>query len=307
MKFLHARTGSAQNLAFVALMCALNAVVATLSTLVPLSSLFVIIFLPLVSVLTVILCEDKYAIIYLVAAIALSLGVTAYDITATLFYIIPAIVVGTLYDFLSKKNFPLAYTIFVTSILEMGLNYAALPLIKLLSGQDFLLVIETLLGVEQNPVVPYLVPSLIFIYSLMEVILASITSSLVMQRFGLKQATEGKLSWLYSVLAISFSLVAIGLAFAEISWGYWGLFAGIYFLFYALWTYFRKLPVWTYILLGLSAVAGWVVFACFYRSFPPYAGPLLLGVVTISFAIPALIVRLLFRVTPPVTQPQKHE
>ena len=83
MKFLHARTGSAQNLAFVALMCALNAVVATLSTLVPLSSLFVIIFLPLVSVLTVILCEDKYAIIYLVAAIALSLGVTAYDITAT--------------------------------------------------------------------------------------------------------------------------------------------------------------------------------------------------------------------------------
>jgi hypothetical protein len=87
-------------------MCALNAVVATLSTLVPLSSLFVIIFLPLVSVLTVILCEDKYAIIYLVAAIALSLGVTAYDITATLFYIIPAIVVGTLYGFLSKKNFP---------------------------------------------------------------------------------------------------------------------------------------------------------------------------------------------------------
>jgi hypothetical protein len=90
MKFLHQRKGAAQNLAFLGLMCALNSVVATLSTLVPLSSLFVIIFLPLVSSLTVILCEDKYALVYVIAAIALSLSVTAYDITATLFYIIPS-------------------------------------------------------------------------------------------------------------------------------------------------------------------------------------------------------------------------
>ena len=168
MKFLHQRKGAAQNLAFLGLMCALNAVVATLSTLVPLSSLFVIIFLPLVSSLTVILCEDKYTLVYVVAAIALSLGVTAYDITSTLFYIIPAIIVGALYGFLLKKGFPTAYLIFVAALLEMGLNYAALPLIKLMTGKDFLATIVGLLGLADNTFIPKLYPTFIFAYSLMK-------------------------------------------------------------------------------------------------------------------------------------------
>jgi hypothetical protein len=301
MKFLHQRKGAAQNLAFLGLMCALNAVVATLSTLVPLSSLFVIIFLPLVSSLTVILCEDKYTLVYVIAAIALSLSVTAYDITATLFYIIPAIIVGALYGFLLKKGFPTAYLIFVAALLEMALNYAALPLIQLMTGKDFLATLVGLLGLGSDAFVPKLYPTLIFAYSLMEVVLSHLVTSSVITTLKIETPNYNGLTWIYEILAISFSICAIGVGFAEISWAYWCLSAGLYFLVFSLLTYIRKLPVWTYILLGVMGAAGWVLFACLYSLMGVQAGLLLLGLVTISFAIPCLIVRLLFRVTPSVT------
>lgn len=306
MKILKQRTGPAANLAFLGLMCAVDAVMATLSTLVPLSALFVIIFLPLVSALTVIVCEDKYILVYLVAAIALSLGVTAYSIVETLFYIIPATMVGTLYGFLMKKGFPSAYLIFLCALLETGLNYAALPLIKLLSGQDFLLFMETLLGVAENPLTPYLIPGLIFLYSMMEVLLTHFVSLPLLKQFGIETKSLESFSWLYEVIAIAMGILAIGMGFAEISLGYCFLIASVFFLVYSILTYVRKLPAWTYVMLGVVGAAGWVLFACLYRFMPPYSGVLLLGIVTISFAIPCLIVRLLFSVTKEVTK-ESHE
>ncbi|MCI1245300.1 MAG: hypothetical protein LKG11_05100 [Bacilli bacterium] len=295
MKLFKRRTGSAQNLAFVGLMCAVDAVMATLSTLVPLSALFVIVFLPLVSALTVIVCEDRYILVYLVAAVALSLGVTAYDIAATLFYIIPATIVGTLYGFLLKKGFPSALLIFLCALAEMGLNYAALPLIKLVSGVDFIAFLTTALGLSSNAAFPYFVPSLILLYSLVEVLLSNIISVPLLSDFGIKTNDWQLYSWVYDILSLSFSMIAIGLAFAEISLGYCFLVAAIFFTIYSLLAYFRKLPAWTYLMLGLFLAAGWMAFAFLYQKMPSYSGLLLGGIVTTALTIPSLIVRLSFK------------
>lgn len=302
MKFFRKRLGPSQNLAFIGLMCAVEAVLATLSTLLPLSSLLIIIFLPLVSAFTVIVCEDKYILIYLVAAIGLALGVTAYDIAETLFYIIPATIVGTIYGFLLKKGLPSAFLIFLCALIEMGLNYAALPLIKLISGQDFLILLETMLGVVDKPIVPFLVPGFIFVYSLMEVVLSHVFGMPLLHSLGIKTRDLESFSWLHEILAILFSGAAIGVAFADLSVGYCLLFAGIFFLSYSLLTFVRRLPWWTYVFLSVMGVGGWIIFVCLYRLMPSFAGMILLGVVTICFAIPCLIVRLLFRVTKLVTE-----
>lgn len=301
MKLFRKRLGPAQNLAFVGLMCAVEAVLATLSTLLPLSSLLVIIFLPLVSALTVIVCEDKYILIYLVAAIGLSLGVTAYDIAETLFYIIPATIVGTFYGFLLKKGLPSAYLIFLCALAETGLNYAALPIIKLISGQDFMILLLTMLGITNEPIVPYLIFSFVFVYSLMEVVLSHVFGMPLLHSFGIKIHNCESVSWLYEVLAILFSALAISLAFANISLGYFFLSAGIFFLAFSFLTFARKLPWWTYVFLAGMGMGGWVIFVCLYPFMPTFTGMILLGVLTISFAIPCLMVRLLFKVTEPVT------
>jgi len=302
MKFFHKRLGPSQNLAFVGLMCAVEAVLATIGTLLPLSSLLIIIFLPLVSAFTVIVCEDKYILIYLVAAIVLSLGVTAYDISETLFYIVPATIVGTIYGFLLKKGLPSAYLIFLCALIETGLNYAALPIIKLLSGQDFLVLLETMLGMIGEPIVPFLIPSFIFVYSLMEVVLSHVFGMPLLRSLGIKSWDLESFSWLYEVLTFLFSGMAIGVAFADISVGYCLLFAGLFFLAYSLLTFVRKLPWWTYVFLAVMGVGGWIVFVCLYHLMPPYTGMILLGIFTICFAIPCLIVRLLFKVTNLVTE-----
>jgi hypothetical protein len=304
MKFLKKREGPAQNLAYLGLMCALNCVMATLATLVPLSSFFVILLLPLVSALAIALTEDKYALVYLVAALGLSLSVTAYDITETLFYVLPAIVMGTFYGFLLKKGCPTAFLLVGSAAIQTGLNYAALPLIKLLSGQDFIVFMENLLGLAGEEWIDYILLSLIFAYSLIEVILSHLAMTPLMHKLGIVPSSDEKINYLYEILTILFGALAIGLGFAVIPVAYLALELSLYFLVFSLLTYFRKLPWWTYLLLGLAGGTGFVLFSCLYRFMPPYAGLLLGGVIAIFFAIPCLLVRLLFKSVPSDATPQ---
>ena len=129
MKFFSERRTPSQNIAFLAIAAALNAIFSLLIHFVPLSDFVVLLFLPLISAMVGLLCEKKYLPVYLVAALGVSLAVTAYDISTTLFYVVPAILSGTAYGFFYHKSWPLPYVLLGTAIITMALNYVSLSFI----------------------------------------------------------------------------------------------------------------------------------------------------------------------------------
>ena len=83
-----------QNIAYMAIMAAINVVFVLITTLVP-ALLFLMIFvLPLTSTMVTLLCKKKYFPIYAVATIGLCMVVTLWKIDDTIFYVIPSIITG---------------------------------------------------------------------------------------------------------------------------------------------------------------------------------------------------------------------
>ena len=85
-----------QNIAYMALMAAINVIFVLLTTLVPVLMFLIIIVLPLTSTMVTLLCKKKYFPIYAIATIALCMIVTIWKIDDTIFYVIPSIITETL-------------------------------------------------------------------------------------------------------------------------------------------------------------------------------------------------------------------
>ena len=134
MALLKERKTPAENIAFMGISAGIVVAFGLLSTFLPLSSFLVILFLPLVCALTAFYCQDRYLIGYVAATIVVSLLTTVYDISVTLFDVVPAILTGTLFGFLLKKKISYSLTILIVSLLKLGLNYLMLLLLKGIYG-----------------------------------------------------------------------------------------------------------------------------------------------------------------------------
>jgi hypothetical protein len=294
VNFLSERHGPAQNLAFLGIICALDAVLAVLASFVPLSSFFIVVLLPLISALAIILCEDKYVPVYVIAAIALVLGTTAYDLQETFFYVIPAIVDGSLYGFLLKKKLPWAYVIFASALLEMGFNYLSIPIIEGLYGIDPIEAGEAFLKVDPA-LGSILLPAFFFSLGLGEAAVSHFATSFFFSKFKLVFPQKEKLTFIYPILCIIFANLALFLPFANLAWAYFFLVTALYWAVFSFVLLISQPVIWIYIPLGLLETASVIVFACTYRFYPHGSGLTLSAIFFLSIAIPALAGSLLLK------------
>jgi hypothetical protein len=294
VNFLSERHGPSQNLAFLGIMCALDVVLAVLASFVPLSSFFIVVLLPLISALAVVLAEDKYIPIYVVAAIGLVLGTTAYDLQETFFYVIPAIVDGSLYGFLLKKKLPWAYVIFASALLEMAFNYLSIPVVQAIYDLNPVETGEAFLGVSPE-IGSVLLPAFFFSLGLGEAAISHFAISFFFSKFHLVFPQKEKAAFLYPVFAIIFANLALFLPFANLPWAYFFLVSALYWAVFSFVLLISQPVIWIYIPLGLLEIASVIVFACCYRFYPHGAGLTLSAIFLLSVAIPALAGSLLLK------------
>lgn len=155
-----------QNIAFMSMMAALNIIFSLLASFFPLAGLFIMIFLPLASALTAYYCQARYYPVYVVASLGLSIAVTAWDFSNTLFYLLPSLISGVAYGFFKKCGLPTSLTLFFVSLLNTGLTYLSLSLIELIYEIDMIGFLLGLLGLSENEYILYGVPAFIYAYSL---------------------------------------------------------------------------------------------------------------------------------------------
>jgi hypothetical protein len=293
MKFFRKRITPSENIAFMGVMCAVDAVFALLG-LLPFSDLVIVLILPLVSAWVGLLCDKRYLSLYLLASCGVVIAVTCYDVGGTLFYTIPAILSGTLYGFLAKIKIPVSFLVFATALLGMGLNYASLPLIRGLYDIDMIASIKTMLGLNAYRYVDDIIPMFVFGYSLAQAGITHLVIQIVFSSFDFQYPEEESLSFLYPILAICFSVMAVALALSVVALGYVFWAIGVYFTSFSLLQLFKKNPWWIIFLSIILLLGSVYAFAAFYSSFPADSGFLLSSLFLISLDTPSLLSSLLW-------------
>ena len=175
-----------RTICFMSFFVAINVVCSFLTTVLPLVSVILIIFLPLTSAMVEVTCKDRWFPIYAVATIGLSIVVSLSSIDFTIFYIVPSIFTGYIFGLFCKRNLPSMFAIFFASIIQTVLSFAFIPLLQLITGSNLIDVFAKILRISDRFWFDTMILLLFFAVSLIQVILSFIVVENELKKFGLK-------------------------------------------------------------------------------------------------------------------------
>lgn len=294
MKFMRKRITASENIAFMGVSAGVVVVVSLLSTFLPLSSLFVVLFLPLICALTTYFCEDKYLPFYILGSIGVSLICTAFNLTSTIFDVIPAVIIGSLFGFFLKKNIPYSNSILILALLKVGLNYLMLLLLKGIYGIDFIETIIKLFGLGEKEIVYQLVPALMFAYALIQIAISFFIIAIAAADF-VSIPNNTKLDIISSLLSLILLSLSFGLGFISIPSAYFLGGIGIYLSLAGSQAIFKKNPWWIYLILAFLIIVSFYLSAFFYSKIDKNISPLLFLSFFVSLSLCSCISSLLFK------------
>lgn len=293
MSFFKERTTPTQNIAFLSLMAAVNALLAVLLAFVPLSDLFVVLVLPLVSAMVGLLCQKQYLPIYAIAAIGVSLATSAYNMQATFFYVIPAILSGTLYGFLYHSKQPLPYLILYTALLELGMMALSILIIKGIYENDIIAFFLHVLGLTNHPYIHDIVPAFLLTYALAQTAISHFVIQGFFSRFHLEEKSNEKLLLSYPIGAICAVVLALSFIVYSPATSYFFLVLALYLTAFSSLLFVTKFAWWVYLVLGVMELLSLYGFASLYSLVPADGGLVLLSFFLFSLDTATLLGRLL--------------
>lgn len=273
MRIFGKRESPLENIALIAMMAAVTAVLALVMSFFPLSSFFIIIFLPLVSVFPSLLCKDRYLPLYIIVASLVSILASLHDIGTGIFYVIPAIFSGTLFGFLIKKSLPYSLAIYLVSLLQLGFNYLSIPIIEGLTGINMITSLQTLLSLSDAHMA--IVPTILFAFSLGEISLSSVATHFVLEKIGTKENKEELVILDFIIPWAGLLFIALTIIFAFASLGHIAFLSfasAIYFSLMSLPLYKKKRSIWVYVTLVILTIGGIVASIFIYPLMPSGLG-----------------------------------
>lgn len=287
MKRFTIRHGPPQNIAFLGLLTSIVAVFSLLCEFVPFSSLFIVLFLPSVASFAIEYSEKPYSFLFVVASLGISIALTASSFQETLFYIYPAICGGSLYGALRKHGLNVAITIFIASFLSLSLNYLAIPLVKLFYEIDMIDSILKILGLANKANIYWIVPSLIYLYSLLELGISFFFIEFINIRFSYAPP-KPKIDFVscFPFLSLGFSSLSLLLSWFYPPLAYLFLLLGFYWMIFASVSSLGGRFVFYYATMVSLFIISTFVFALYYKSMPSGTGLLLLNLFPLTLDLP---------------------
>lgn len=143
MAIFQKKTTLVHHITYMGLMTAINVIFIVLARFLPMLMFLLIIFLPFASTVVAYFCKKRFYIIYALASIGLCL---IFNISDTIFYIVPAVITGFVIGVLLDKKAHPFWLILASSIVNAALSLAFIPLIKLMTNVNL---VETVLKMFQ--------------------------------------------------------------------------------------------------------------------------------------------------------------
>lgn len=289
MRLVYQRKNLQKSIPLMALMAAINVIIAEIAGLSLIASLFLILCLPLTSVLVEICCKDRYFPIYAIATIGLSLGLTFWNIETTIFYVLPSIITGYIFGLLAKRKIPTVWSIFLATLAQTGISYALIPFINFVFQVDLIMTFKTAFGLKDMVNVSYIIPTFIFLISLVQISLSQLIVSQELNRFGIQENKSVSSDLFSSLTGILFSLLIILFYFVNLSLAYICLAISIFFAINSLLVLIVNKNYFSLIPIAASFLLNFFLFALLQSELKEASQFLLLGFSSICICVISLV------------------
>ena len=202
-----------RTICFMAFFVAINVICSFLTTVLPLLSIILIIFLPLTSAVVEVNCKDRWFPIYAFATIGLSIVATLSSIDFTIFYIVPSIFTGYIFGLFAKRHLPSMYAIFFATVIQTALSFAFIPLIELITGTNLINVFAKIFRISDIFWFKTIILVVFFLIALMQVVLSYIVVSNELRKFTDEPTQKIDQSLVASISSLSAVILAVIFAF----------------------------------------------------------------------------------------------
>lgn len=209
MKLFSKRETLTQNIAYMALMAAINVSFVLLTTLVPFLFFIIVFLLPLTSTVVILFCKKRYFPIYAFATVGLCMIVTMWNISDTIFYVIPSIFSGLIFGIIVDKKIHTSWLILIASIVQTLISFLMIPLTKLIVGINIVDTFLSVFSLSEFIYKDYLVPPFILFLSLGQITISYMIIKDEIKKMGIEiNQSFSKLDVLLSMIVF---IVLIGL------------------------------------------------------------------------------------------------
>ena len=234
MRLVYQRENLTKSIPLMALMAAINIVVSELAALSPIVSIFLILVLPLTSAIVELCCKDRYFPIYALATFGLSLALTFWNLETTIFYVFPSIITGYIFGLLAKHKIPMVWSIFAATLAQTAISFALIPFVNFLFQVDMIMTFKVAFGVAQMANIDIIIPTFIFLISLIQVSLSQLIVTQELIKFGIRYNFEDVTKVACGICGIVFALLLFPTYFLFLEMGYLFLAFSLYFSIYLL-------------------------------------------------------------------------
>lgn len=217
-----------QNMAFMAIIAAINVLIAALTDLIPFIGIIIILFLPFLSALVTMLCKWRYYPIYALATVLVALILTLTNSMFTIFYLIPSLITGFLFGLSFNDGLDGAVSILITSLAQFGLTYLSIPIINGIYGVDMINQFIKLFQLDSNPYVHSIIPSGIYLLSLIQILFSYIVLRNEINKFNIPQKKILNERLILTLIGLILSISVIPFAFNLESISYVFMFIALF-------------------------------------------------------------------------------
>lgn len=278
MRFFRQRITPAENIAFIAMIVAFDAILSLVSVLLPFAAIFIMLVAPLGGAAVSLFCKKRYIAVYLIAAIGICLAVTAWELMTVLFYMIPTLICGAAYGLLWKLNAPISVNVFAITLLSVLFFYLSILLIRGLLGVDMIEFLLSLIKRNNDDYSRDIFPLFILGYSFAQAGIMHGFLSYELSRIGWEPKAEDNLQkWVYLAAGL-FIISSFICGFFLAKTAYFLLGLALYWTLCSIRSFMPRVYPLVIALLVFGAFGSILLFAAVYSSMPANSGLLLVNV-----------------------------
>lgn len=201
-----------QNIAYMAIMAAINVIFVLMTALLPPLMFFIVFILPLTSAVVALFCKKRYFPIYFIVTIGLCLlttsGIYIWD---TFFYVMPSLITGFIFGLLIEKNVPGLYIMVISTIVQYIITYLTfLTLNAMMPQMNFIDSILNIFGLSEFAFKDVFVHSFLFVLAFIQTLFTYVIIKLEVKKLGFEINLESHNPIVNEIA----SLILIGLAIA---------------------------------------------------------------------------------------------
>ena len=276
-----------QNIAYMAIMAAINVIFVLLTALLPPLMFLMVFVLPLTSAVVTLFCKKRYFPIYAIVTVGLCLLTTsAIYIYDTFFYVIPSLITGFVFGFMIEKKVPAIYIIVGSTVLQYVLSFLTfLILDSILPEINFIDALLGIFGLADFAFKDCFIHLFLYTLASIQTVFAYFILKREVKKLGFEIVIDIKLHYLLFAIGIFIDILALVMVFVYAPLVYVFIVMNLPFMVYEIVNliYTRKTSI--YIMLVAALVVSVIIFVACYMLIPHPLGVILVAPAQVLFGV----------------------